>query len=380
MTPQNTLESSTEIKSLERANRILKKQLTRSERTRAEIEASNRRREQILRKALQDAETYSKELSEAQAKLTQLNQQLEARIEIKSAALSEATDHLHQAKVQVANSEKFSTLGELVAGVAHEINNPISCIISNIKFVEEYSEQLFAHILLQQQVLEKESTTIAQSDVLAISDHTEEIDLDYLKEDLSALIQSMATSGSRITEISRSLRTFARADTTQKQPFDIHQGINGTLSILRHRLKAVGKRKAIEVQKDYGNFPSIMCFPGQINQVFMNILANAIDAMEEGADPSGPPKICIQTTLNKSLNKSKESSVVVTITDNAGGMPRNIKEHIFDSQFTTKRAGKGTGLGLSIAHQIVTDVHKGSIRCDSTLGEGTTFKIVLPIA
>ena len=287
--------------------------------------------------------------------------------------MRKATDSLQQAKVQVANSEKFSTLGELVAGVAHEINNPISCITSNIKLVHEYSEQLLAHIALQQCVLQNKNTIVASPDMLKVSDHAEEIDLDYLKEDLPALIQSMATSGSRITEISQSLRTFARADTTRKQAFNIHEGIDGTLLILRHRLKVLGARKAIAVQKAYGDFPTVSCYPGQINQVFMNVIANAIDAMDEGAKPSGPPKICIQTRLEGDF-------VVITITDNAGGMPETVRSRIFESQFTTKSAGKGTGLGLSIAHQIVTDTHKGRIHCDSTLGTGTTFTIMLPPA
>ena len=370
---QTSAEETTDIKALQRTNRVLKKQLVRSERTRAEIESSNRWREQILRKSLKDAETYSEQLSAAKAELTQLNQQLEAKIKRESEALRKATDSLQQAKVQVANSEKFSTLGELVAGVAHEINNPISCITSNIKFVHEYSEQLLAHIALQQCVLQNKNTIVASPDMLKVSDHAEEIDLDYLKEDLPALIQSMATSGSRITEISQSLRTFARADTTRKQAFNIHEGIDGTLLILRHRLKVLGARKAIAVQKAYGDFPTVSCYPGQINQVFMNVIANAIDAMDEGAKPSGPPKICIQTRLEGDF-------VVITITDNAGGMPETVRSRIFESQFTTKSAGKGTGLGLSIAHQIVTDTHKGRIHCDSTLGTGTTFTIMLPTA
>lgn len=325
----------------------------------------------MLRRSLQEAENFSYELSEAQAELTRLNQQLEDRIELESAALSKATNNLQQARVQVANSEKFSTLGELVAGVAHEINNPISCITSNIKFIREYSEQLLAHIALQQSVLESKQTTLTPSDQQKVSDYAEDIDLEYLEEDLPALIQSMATSSSRITEISKSLRTFARADTANKQTFDLHKGIDGTLLILRHRLKALGTRKAISVQKDYADFPAISCYPGQINQVFMNVIANAIDAMEEGAQPSGPPEISIQTAL-------EDDCVIVTITDNAGGMSEAVRDRIFERQFTTKSAEKGTGLGLSIAHQIVTDTHKGTISCDSIMGVGTTFRIALP--
>ncbi|MEM9947753.1 MAG: ATP-binding protein [Cyanobacteria bacterium P01_D01_bin.36] len=360
------------IQSTERENRILQKQLARSQRARSEMEVSSQRREQMLRQSLKEAEDYGNSLAEAKGELTRLNQQLEDRIEIESAALSEATDHLQQANVRVANSEKFSTLGELVAGVAHEINNPISCITSNVKFVQEYTEQLLEHISLQNKTLINPQNNISPKHVEEIEEHAEDIDLAYIEEDLPNLIASMRTSGKRITAISQSLRTFARADTAQQQTYDLHEGIDGTLLILRHRLKALGQRKAITIHKNYGQLPPINCYPGQINQVFMNILANAIDAMEEGEKPSGPPEISIQTALT-------DSRAVITITDNAGGMPEHVQAHIFESQFTTKSAGKGTGLGLSIAHQIVAETHQGSITCSSSLGKGTTFQITLPV-
>ncbi|MEO1637014.1 MAG: HAMP domain-containing sensor histidine kinase, partial [Cyanobacteria bacterium J06631_9] len=165
--------------------------------------------------------------------------------------------------------------------------------------------------------------------------------------------------------------TFARTDTTYQQTYNLHEGLDGTLLILRHRLKAVGSRPAIIVRKNYAEIPSICCYPGQINQVFMNVIANAIDAMEEGEAPSGPPEIIIETHVD-------DDRVAVTITDNAGGMSEDIKNRIFESQFTTKSAGRGTGLGLSIAHQIVTDNHQGEILCTSTVGLGTSFRIALP--
>jgi len=182
----------------------------------------------------------------------------------------------------------------------------------------------------------------------------------------------MVTSGDRIKKISQSLRTFARADTASKQPYDLHKGLDGTVLILRHRLKALGEKPAITIHKDYGQIPPIQCYPGQINQVFMNILANAIDATEEGEKPSGLPKISISTAI-------ASETIIVTITDNAGGMSESVRSRIFESQFTTKTAGKGTGLGLSIAYQIITDTHQGQLECTSTLGVGTTFRIVLPL-
>ena len=326
------------VKQLSRENRILKKKLTRSERTRAEMESSSQRSEQMLRQSLTDSEAYSAKLAEAQTELVRLNHQLEDRIEVESAALSQATDNLQQAKVQVANSEKFSTLGELVAGVAHEINNPISCITNNIRFIKDYQQQLMEHIALQQSVLTESGNSVRPSDLEKIEDDAEDIDLEYIEEDFPKLIESMATSGSRITEISQSLRTFARADTAHKQPYNLHKGMDGTLLILRHRLKAVGSRPAITIHKNYGELPDISCYPGQINQVFMNVIANAIDATEEGKPPSGPPEIKIETI-------AETHSVVVVITDNAGGMPESVRNHIFESQFTTKERRKRNRFG-----------------------------------
>ncbi|MGC1308000.1 MAG: ATP-binding protein [Phormidesmis sp.] len=374
--PTDSLTTSTthnqidEKKALSRSNRILQKRIDRSERARAEMEVIAQQREQMLKAALQKAEADRAQLAEAKAQLTQLNLELETRIQAGVAALHEATDNLQQAKVQVVKSEKFSTLGELVAGVAHEINNPIGCITSNVKFVADYGQQLLEHIALQQAALAAHQPHTSPA-LEKIENHAEDIDLAYITEDFPKLVASMATSGDRIKAISQSLRTFARADTSAKQSYNLHQGIDGTLLILRHRLKAVGSRPAITVRTQYGQIPQIDCYPGQINQVFMNIIANAIDAMEEGASPSGLPEISITTAL-------ENRQVIVIVQDNAGGMSESVRTQIFDSQFTTKTADKGTGLGLSIAHQIVTDTHQGQIECLSTLGIGTTFRIALP--
>ena len=378
-TPANALddalgsEQSDTIKALERANRILTKRLSRSERARAEIEETSEYQERMLKAALTRAERDRTELAAAKEELLKLNEELAARIEVRTAALSKATDSLKQAQVQVVKSEKFSTLGELVAGVAHEINNPIGCITSNIGFVQEYGQQMIEHIQMLNAVLNSHKQLIPSAALEDVVEHAEEIELDYIVEDFSSLILSIKTSGDRIKAISTSLRTFARADTTQKQSYNIHEGIDGTLLILRHRLKAVGTRPAIEVCKSYGQIPEITCCPGQINQVFMNILANAIDAMDEGhTSTEGKREISIET-------KQEGQNVVVSITDTAGGIPEQIIDHIFENQFTTKAAGKGTGLGLSIVHEIVTQHHLGQIRCTSEIGQGSTFVVTLPI-
>ena len=317
------------------------------------------------------AEVVRREQAEAQMKA--INQQLENRVKVGTDALTQATDHLQKAQEQVVQSEKFSALGELVAGVAHEINNPVGCITNNIDFMAEYAQSLLAHIALQQRIIESDENLIQLSDTRAIDEHAEEIALDHITEDFPKLIESMATSGDRIKAISQSLRTFARADKTHKQPYDLHQGIDGTLLILRHRLKSVGSYPEIIVNKHYGDLPDILCHPGQINQVFMNVLANAIDAMEDREASSRRPAISIVTD-------KENDQVVVTIADNAGGMTEAVRSKIFESQFTTKEAGKGTGLGLSIAHKIITEVHQGTIECVSKLGIGSTFAITLPIS
>lgn len=316
------------------------------------------------------AEVLRREQAEAQLKA--INQQLENRVKVGTDALTQATNHLQQAQDQVVQSEKFSALGELVAGVAHEINNPVGCVTNNIAFVAEYGQSLIDHIALQQQIIASSDNLIQLADTEAIENHAEKIALDHITEDLPKLIESMATSGDRIKTISLSLRTFARADKTHPQPYNLHQGIDGTLLILRHRTRSVGSRDGIAIQKCYGQIPDILCHPGQINQVFMNVLANAIDAMDEGPSPSGKPTISIATA-------TQNEQVTITITDNAGGMSEAVRSQIFESQFTTKAAGKGTGLGLSIAHKIVTENHGGQIECTSTVGKGTTFRIVLPI-
>ena len=308
---------------------------------------------------------------QAEAQLKAINQQLENRVKLGTDALTKITDHLQQAQDQVVQSEKLSALGELVAGVAHEINNPVGCITNNIQFMADYSQQLLDHIALQKAAIASEDNLIQLSDIEKIADHREEIELVHITEDFPKLIASMATSGDRIKAISRSLRTFARADKTHKQLYNLHQGIDGTLLILHHRIKSVGDRPEIAIALTYGEIPEILCYPGQINQVFMNIIANAIDALEESQSLGSRPTIAIATA-------KKEDCVVVTITDNARGMTEAVRSRVFETQFTTKDANKGTGLGLSIAYKIVTDAHQGSIECTSRLGIGSTFAIALP--
>ncbi|MBD2438082.1 AAA family ATPase [Nostoc sp. FACHB-110] len=293
--------------------------------------------------------------------------QAEAAINQKSQELAAALQNLQQAQLQMVQSEKMSALGNLVAGVAHEMNNPLGFIAASLKQTQPTIAEIFEHLRLYQASLPHPSEEI--------QDHAEEIDLDYLLEDLPKVINSMILACDRLKNISTSLRTFSRADQDYKVSFNIHEGIDSTILILRHRLKANEKRPAIEVITDYGNIPAIECFPGQLNQVFMNIIANAIDALEEikiAKNQEIKQQITIQTSLQNQY-------VVIKIADNGIGMSPEVQQKIFDNLFTTKGVGKGTGLGLAIARQIVEEKHDGKLTCESVLGKGTKFMIQIPV-
>ncbi len=300
------------------------------------------------------------EYYQAQQLLQQQKQQLE-----------EALQELQAMQLQLVQGEKMSALGNLVAGVAHEINNPIGFIAGNLEPAKDYVKDLFALIKLYQEKFPNPGSDI--------EDEIDAIDLNYLREDLPKLLDSMKLGVNRIRSISTSLRTFSRADKDYKVPFDIHEGIDSTILILRHRLKANENRPAIEIVKNYGKLPLVECFAGQLNQVFMNLLANAIDALEQyNTEHSletildNPNCITIQTRLAES-----GQHILIKISDNGVGMSPEVKQRVFDHLFTTKPVGKGTGLGLAIARQIVVERHGGSLSCTSELGHGTEFVIKL---
>jgi two-component system, NtrC family, sensor kinase len=259
----------------------------------------------------------------------------------------------------------MSTLGQMVAGVAHEINNPVMFIAGNLKPASHYIQDLFSLIDLYQTKVSPLDTDIAEK--------IELIDLDYIREDLPKLLGSMQEGVDRIRNISTSLRAFSRSDTTHHIAFNIHEGLDSTLMILSHRLKSTRSQPGIQVIKDYGVLPLIECYPGQINQVFMNILSNAIDALDDRtAEENHPNIIRIWTEV---LN----DSVRIHIADNGPGMSEEVKSRLFDPFFTTKPVGKGTGLGLSISAQIVVEKHRGKLYCDSAPGKGTEFVIEIPV-
>jgi len=281
------------------------------------------------------------------------------------------TAELQSSQLQLIQSEKMSTLGNLVAGVAHEINNPIGFLKGSINNAQEYVQDLLEHLALYQQ---------HHSDAAApVLDHAKAIDLEFLCEDMPKLLESMQSATDRITDISTSLRTFSRADTEYKVSADLHEGLDSTLLILKYRLKANENRPAIDVIQDYGELPLIRCFPGPLNQVFMNILANAIDMFDEMAHTQSfeqieahPQQITIHTA-------KFDDYVQIIIRDNGKGMTEDVKAKIFENLFTTKAVGKGTGLGLAIARQIIVEKHGGTIKIDSNLDKGAAFIIHLPL-
>ncbi|WNZ25227.1 AAA family ATPase [Leptolyngbya sp. NK1-12] len=292
----------------------------------------------------------------------------------KSQALEQALQDLQSTQLQLVQNEKMASLGNLVAGVAHEINNPVGFLNGSINNAKDYVQDLLSHLQLYQQHYPQA--------VASIQDHAEQIDLDFLAADLPKLLDSMQAAIDRIKTISTSLRTFSRADTEHKVAANLHEGIDSALLILKYRLKANEQRPAIQIIQDYGELPLIECFPGQLNQVFMNVIANAIDMFDELAQQSSfaelaakPQTITIQTAV-----LTNQNAVEVRIRDNGKGMTEAVKARIFDHLFTTKSVGQGTGLGLAIARQIVTETHAGSIEVQSELGQGSEFCIRLPIS
>ncbi|MGB3204281.1 MAG: ATP-binding protein [Crinalium sp.] len=285
------------------------------------------------------------------------------KAQAQSQELEQALTDLRSYQTQLVQTEKMSSLGQLVAGVAHEINNPVNFIYGNLSHASEYVQNLLELLQLYQESNSKPSHKIQEK--------IEDIELDFLIEDMPKLLSSMKIGAERICQIVLSLKNFSRIDQSQMQVVDIHEGIDSTLLILQHRLKVRNGLSEIQVVKEYGDLPLVECYAGEINQVFMNLISNAIDAIEEVTDRPGQITICTE------LLPSDE--IVVRIADNADGINRKIKARLFDPFFTTKPVGKGTGLGLSISYQIVAEKHQGKITCNSQPGQGTEFLIQLPV-
>lgn len=315
--------------------------------------------------AYQRLEQEVAQRQQAQAALLQS----EAQLRQQAQELEKALQDLQQAQMRIIQTEKMSALGNLVGGVAHEINNPVNFIHGNLTHVDSYTKDLLQLIELYQQQYPNSTEEIQTVE--------EAIDLEFIKYDLPKLLCSMKVGTERIRGIVQSLRNFSRLDEAELKAVDVHQGIESTLLILDNRLKAQPGFCGIEVIKDYSNLPLVECYPGQLNQVFMNILSNAIDALEESTNHKLPqktnPRICIVTQV------VANEAITIHISDNGSGIDKKIQGKLFDPFFTTKPVGKGTGLGLSISYQIVVANHGGKLYCDSVLGEGTELVIEIPL-
>jgi two-component system, NtrC family, sensor kinase len=317
-------------------------------------------------------ELSSRELLEANAQMRSLLQTVEHQVTERTAELTQAnTDlatalkELQDTQTQLIQSEKMSSLGQMVAGVAHEINNPVSFIAGNIHHAQGYIEDLLYLIDLYQQEYPQPGVNLQEK--------IDAIDLDFLIEDLQKLLKSMRVGSDRIQKIVLSLRNFSRLDESDRKKVDLHEGIENTLLILQHRLKGTGKFPAVKIHREYGKLPPIHCYPSLLNQVFMNVLSNAIDALEDSPKlRKDPPQIKIRTAI------TEIDTVQISIADNGAGMTDYVRQKLFDPFFTTKPIGKGTGLGLSISYSIVVNKHNGQFTCHSTLGEGTEFAIEIP--
>jgi signal transduction histidine kinase len=283
--------------------------------------------------------------------------------------LENALRKLQQTQAQLLQSEKMSSLGQMVAGIAHEINNPINFIHGNLVPAAEYIQDLLRLVELYQQNY-PHPVPVIQEEILAI-------DLDFLKSDLVKLLQSMRVGTERIREIVLSLRNFSRLDEAELKQVDVHEGLDSTLMILEHRCKAKSDRSEIKIIREYGKLPLIECYPGQLNQVFMNILTNGIDALEEKAKKGNSSLKNLEIRIRTQVIDN--NWIAITIADTGSGIPQHKLAKIFDPFFTTKDVGKGTGLGLSISYQIVVERHRGKLYCHSTPGEGTEFVIEIPV-
>ncbi|WP_026731009.1 sensor histidine kinase [Fischerella sp. PCC 9605] len=331
---------------------------------------------QAKNSALADAEKLTTELTKQRAELQRalaIQENLAKVAEEQAQKLEQSLRELRHTQAQLIQAEKMSSLGQLVAGIAHEINNPVNFIYANLDYVEQYTQDLFKLLNLYK--------TFNCHIVPKIQEYIRKNELDYILEDLPKTINSMKIGAERIRDIVLSLRNFSRLDEAEVKRVNLHEGIESTLLILQNRFKAKGDKPGIEIVKNYGNLPLIECYPGQINQVFMNIISNAIDAIE--SNNIKDYSIGIQDNFNTitiTTEVLETSYIAIRIADNGPGMTEAVKAKLFDPFFTTKPVGKGTGLGLSISYQIVVEKHGGKLTCVSEPGQGSEFCIEIPIS
>ena len=328
----------------------------------------------IVAAVLAERETADGKLKVAIADLALANQDLEQRVadrtqelDNKNKRLNSTVQELHQAQAQIIQSEKMSSLGQMVAGIAHEINNPVNFIHGNIQHMQSYMKEVMEIVGLYQCHYPQPAADIAEA--------LEESELSFIQEDSEKILASMKLGTQRIREIVLSLRNFSRLDESELKPVNIHEGLESALLILQHRLSLPGKSARIHLIKKYSELPPVECFPGALNQVFMNILSNAIDALERSLsqlDEDEPPAITLRTNVDAGW-------VNIAIADNGPGLSDAAKSKVFDPFFTTKPVGKGTGMGMSISYQIITQRHGGQITFESIPNGSTEFVVRIPI-
>ncbi len=352
------------------------------QRTETALKSANEFLEEKVEKRTQDLEAAVQQLQQEVRDRQAAEDQLRSQTQV----LQQTLDELRQAQAQVVKSEKMSALGQLLAGVAHEINNPVNFIHGNLAPLQEHTQDLLQAIELYEGAQERQKVTLDEEEQEVLKD----LDLEFIREDLPQMLTSMELGTERIKEIAQSLRTFSRHDQGDMVAADIHRGIDSTLLILGHRLKSQSDRPAIAVERQYEELPAIVCHLGSLNQVFMNILGNAIDAIEErgrllkSSSAQGPvtdtdADISEIYRITIATRRLGEDQIEIEISDRGQGMERDRLSKIFDPFFTTKPVGQGTGLGMSISHQIITQQHNGQLTCDSQWGQGTTFHIRLPV-
>lgn len=342
------------VKELEQYNHLLQERLEHSEASRLELANSYEKQSRLMTQAIQDLEKA----------------QIEA--EIRNQDLQESLHSLQLMQTKLVASEKMSALGVLVAGIAHELNNPINFIYGNVSHAYSYVQSLIELLQLYQEIYPDPPDRIRQL--------SQKLDIEFIANDLFKLLNSMQLGSDRIRKLVVGLRTFSRLDEAEYKRADLHEGLDSTLMLLQHRLKGRSRHSGIQVVKHYRPLPKILCFPGLLNQVFMNILVNAIDAIEERqalqASNEDQEKI---GSIEISTSVLDAGWIRISITDNGLGMSESAQRQVFNPFFTTKPPGKGTGIGMSISHQIIVERHGGRLDCFSEPGSGTTFVVHIPI-
>ncbi|TAD75034.1 MAG: sensor histidine kinase [Oscillatoriales cyanobacterium] len=309
--------------------------------------------------------------------LSQISQIVASKDQLESdnQKLADTIDQLKRTQLQLIQSEKMSGLGKMVAGIAHEVNNPVNFIHGNLSFLQQYTRDLLDLLMAHRAV---GAGIITDPRLQAI-----EADLDFLETDLSKILQSIEYGTNRIRDLVMSLRTFSRLDESAVKSVNLHDGIDSALMILHHRFQEQSNRPAIRVVKYYGSLPDVECYPSQLNQVFLNILINAVDALDERGDRlmmgANPPYEIVIHTESIHPPAADTPWVKVSIADTGCGIPESICQRVFDPFFTTKPIGKGTGIGLSVSYQVVTDRHQGTLSCTSQEGQGTELMIQIPV-